>query len=574
MQVGQAAQQAVGAGMQVAQVVEYRRRKAEEEADELRVTEKLTAFEKAQTLRFYGDEKTPGYLSLKGTQASENLAGLLEGLQKDGDKLGEDLNPHQRNLYRKRVEAMLGDTDRRARHHAFGELERAKEEGAVAKQETALQAVFNLDADSTPGTQAEVGRLTEETEATIRKLARSPEAGELAVQKFRAAVVVTRISSSIQRGDVPGAEAKLEAFGDTLGVLGAQAVGEIRRRVADAKKSHERDRIKADVETAAASLISEATMPDGNVSEEKVDKLLKEVPATQRGLVRTVVFKELNQARRVQKEKTDEYIRQATVITSTKSFLDIPSSLVVSLQKTKEGAHALRMLEASWRVAENRKAAKLGKGAAHAQSAQKRDNLTVLRLFQSLDPEERASMDLDSWVVSEGVVARGVDHVDQSGLADLKREQQRAKERVNKGEAQGERQFVHEVEVATRHSFSGKKPKFGDAEKVALHAVARTDYQKFFSQHGRPPNAQETAEMIGRLVTSDTFLEEAKGMAQAMRNRQAQPRPPAPPAAPQQPNQSAGSSPAIAAAEAWLAANPNDPRAPSVRAKLQKMKGR
>lgn len=544
--------------------------RAQAEADEIEVAEKMTALERLQTRAFYGDPeaKTEGFLSRKGKAASEASSPLMEELEKERQALADSLaNPRQRNAFSRRSHGMLADSERRAFAHVASEVQRAKMEALESMKQEALAAITN--APPGPIEEESVQRRVLEVAETVGRLNTGNEEREL--KQWEAEVAAARISGDLQRHDVTSAKARLEATKEKLEPLGPKALQGIRHQVEVAS-------MRALAEETVGGVLQEATKDnvDGFVSEEKaagaLEKRMSEVPLEYRPRVRSLFNAQLALAAKAEREKRDTAKKDSFRLVDNGGMHALTEELRGFLERN-EPEYLARLERTDAAKAKRAKAlARGGEGGAAARREQSRQNRLAMKYLRAMDPEERAKMDVEAVLSAPELEALGVDHVDDEGRLELKALLQSSKTRADKGLGSQEKAFVSLAESAWRPYFAGKKSKYKPEDKLLLKAAAAQWFEEFTQKNDRPPTMEEQTAQAGKMASSiPALLEEAKGMEAARANRAASSR--AAPRAPA-PTPTGPVDPRVTAAEAWLSANPTHPQAAKVRAKLEALKGR
>jgi hypothetical protein len=577
------------AGKAVAGVVET----ARAEADALRLTESMTELSRRANKRllgekldnpidaaFEGGDYRPGYLSSRGLEAVETSGDVLDGLQGDIDDIAGKLDERQRRAFLPRAQAFFTEADKRVQGHQAQEFERAKTLAAKARQDEALRAVAADPLASTAPI------LAAGVEADIDRVYASDKArAEAEKAEFRGKLAATQIAGFLSQGDAQRAS---ERFEETKQYLGP-AAAEVRARIDRALAGKQRDAVSVEATKAVKSWVAEATPAGGYADEAAVLRRLQETPADDGRF--DDMEREVQQQLRAELErrKADTQRHREFAWQADLDGKPLPGTSVEFLRRFDPDF--LRGLknerEARWRrwKADNEGSA-ADKAAARRKQAED-DEFLRLR-FASLPPEEQARTTPEEF--ARTLAAEYSDFSPtRNGYAAAGKVKADTVQRLEKGDVQAERRFVAEAErevmalVTKKGKVDPTVSRLGDP-RTLVSGRASEFYRSKRAALGRDPTPDEEQAWLGELklqpepgwfqskpppaVLQPGFLPGGYGAPLPAR-------PPSAPStrpAPRPAGADVGTkTDARRAAEAWLAANPNHPRAEAVRRKLEAM---
>lgn len=564
---------------------------AQAQADSLRVTEALTEYERrtSDTLQgqslgridaaFEGRERAPGFLETRGKAAAEKSTETVDALQKHLAEVADSLLPRQRRAFTARANALAADARRRIESHVGAETRRAMDDGLKAASDEALRT---LGAD--PLSPA-MGLRVSMVERAIESLATSPEDAEARKQAFRGDVALTRIKTLVANGDIGTAEAVFAESREALGVR----TDDVQALLTRAKKGDEKRQLQVQATAQAQVWLREATPAGGYADSAKVLQQLQAVPAddARREALEVEVRQQLQveaERRRADTQRHRELAWQADLGRKPTP----PSSLAYLEQFDPDFLRGLRNeREARWRrwKADNEGTA-ADKAAARRKQAED-DEFLRLR-FASLPPEEQARTTPEEF--ARTLAAEYSDFSPtRNGYAAAGKVKADTVQRLEKGDVQAERRFVAEAErevmalVTKKGKVDPTVSRLGDP-RTLVSGRASEFYRSKRAALGRDPTPDEEQAWLGELklqpepgwfqskpppaVLQPGFLPGGYGAPLPAR-------PPSAPStrpAPRPAGADVGTkTDARRAAEAWLAANPNHPRAEAVRRKLEAM---
>lgn len=570
-------------------------KKAEGEADTLRITQSLTEFERRTTntlqgetlgaidAAFEGAQRRAGYLETKGMKAGETSQETLDALQTHLDEIGAQLLPRQREAFYQRANALREDARRRVEGHVATEFQRAKGEGLQAAK---LETLRIIGAD--PRTPA-LGLRTSLVDGAIDGLATSPDDAAAEKAAFRGDVALVRIQALVGEGDVDEAEKVATEAKDWLGTRNDEVQALLRRaRAGDDKK-----KLQVQATALTQKWVKEATPAGGYVDESKVLLQLQAMPASDPR--REALEVEVRQALQVETErrKADTQKHREFVWRADLGGKQPPGSSMAFLEQFDPDF--LRGLknerEARWR---RWKADKDGTAAeaAAARRQQALDDRFLADKFAALSPEEQQKTTPEEY--AKVLAAEFPDFSpSRNGYAATEKHRAETVQRLNKGDLSQEERFRTDLEkslpgvlLETKGVLKGK-PRAdvkaaleaqgkGDRDPVA-EAVGNSlqEYRKRRAEKGRDLTSIEESQLLGEMkanifeVTTKGFIfDSKKRVPGALRPVEPLPAKPAPEKVQPPPGQKSKRQ----AAEEWLSKNPTHPNAAAVRAKLEKMK--
>lgn len=570
-QVGRAVAD-VGASMQ----------KAEREADNLRITQSLTEYERRTTnalqgetlgkidAAFEGADRRPGYLETRGEDANRQAGETLDALQAHLDEIGAQLLPRQRDAFYQRANALREDARRRVEGHSASEFQRAKVDGLKAAESESLRVI-----GADPRTPA-LGLRVALVDNAIDGLGTSPEDKAAKKAAWRGKVALERIQSLVAEGAVDEAEVVATEAKEWLGTSNPEVQALLKR----ARAGDEKKQLQVEATALAQKWVKEATPAGGYVDENTVLLQLQAMPANDPR--REALEVEVRQAlqvedarRKATTQKHREFAWRADL-----DGKEVPGS---SFEFLKEfDPDFLRGLknerDTRWR---RWKADKDGSASERAavRRQQDLDDRFLAYKFAALPPEEQAKTTPEEY--GKVLADEFPDFAPtRNGYAAAEKHQRGTIERLKSGDISAERAFAAEAERETVPMVTTKRkgkevvdPRVQGDPRTVVSGRAAEFYRSKRAALGRDPTPDEAQKWLGELklqpqvswgkkplpaVLEPDFMPGGFGAPRPVEQKQPTPRP----------------STQRQAAEAWLSdpKNKNHPNAAAVRAKLEKMK--
>lgn len=509
--VGGAVAQAGAMGGRALADVGAAMKKAEGEADTLRITQSLTEYERRTTnalqgealgkidAAFEGTDRRPGYLETKGEEANRQAVDTMDLLQKHLDEIGATLLPRQREAFYQRANALKEDAHRRVEAHASAEFQRAKVDGLKAAESESLRVI-----GADPRTPA-LGLRIALVENAIDGLGTSAEDKAAKKAAWRGKVALERIQSFVAEGAVDEAEAVATESKEWLGTMNPEVQALLRRaRAGDDKK-----KLQVQATALTQKWVKEATPAGGYVDESKVLLQLQAMPADDPR--REALEVEVRQALQVETErrKADTQKHREFVWRADLGGKQPPGSSLAFLEQfDPDFLRGMRNeREARWRRWKaDKDGTKAERAAAKAQQTQ--DDMELFYEYAALTPEEQAKKTPEEF--ARELAADRPDFSPSPGaIAKTRAHQTQTTQRMQKGDLTDEQRFVEKAkaQVVSQVTRKGKlDPQFKD---VDVRTVAGGRSAEFFraerAKLGRDPTPAETEQWLGQLKVQEVY---------------------------------------------------------------------
>lgn len=479
--VAQGIHQLGAGGQQLAQGIAV----AQERAAVTDSTDKQTDYEKleawanagvapdADFAKKYEPPPVAGYFNTKGKAASEHAAATQEWLEKQRLALKKSLpNVKAQELFDKRSDDYLQQVRRRMTTHETQQVRAAEVASAEASRSRKLKSLaYNYKDDGL------AEQLINDHRGTVRALAISPEQGEAEDQQWQEDATKVRISAALEANDWQAAEVLYTKAGS---LLAGDSKG-----IADAIR---KKRIGVQSETYALDIVKSARGKDGRPDEAAVyaaiEKLPEELRKETRGIAREYVI-EADGAWKAEKEEVEREA-QAAFNEAGGRFSKIPQALRDRLNQLSPTRYTELEDKARSRYDRWRKHRDDDAGARREQG---KINKAALERFDTLDPRERAEMDVDTFLANNPDLA-----VDKWTRTTLQKEQAKARRTVESGEAEGEEAFMRDARAMAVGRVKGK------AEADQFLAKARRDYDNWRIDNKKAPNREQVQQILGGVV--------------------------------------------------------------------------
>jgi len=435
--------------------------------------DELNGFAEDATSRLYGKSSEGdgvtshrvGFLEMQGREAVEASAGTLEELAKLRDQRAAKLAPEARSLFMEHSAQALQGYHRQVESHAGQEFRRAQVATLQATKATALDAIANNFADP-----AFVADQLSTTEAAVRRLQLSPEAGAAEVADFRSKATATRLEQYLAAKDWRGAQALFSQSKDEL----AGAAPKYQRAIEQVALAQQADE-------SAASIATANTKPDGRVDLAKADAELEKVAA---GPMRDEVRQRLHQrviaADQAWEQETKRISALAYAEFNVKGWAGVDPRLKAQLNERNPPLYDRLRDDAERRWKQHQ-------GSRSAARQEQRDiNRQLLEEFRSLPIDEQYQADLPQLFGGRGA--------DELGMATIAAEQRKAKNTVDRG-------FSSDADAFRTRANAAAQGITTKRSQDAFKAEATNAFNQWVDEHKRPPTLTETDAIIGKLLS-------------------------------------------------------------------------
>lgn len=517
-------------------------KRAQDEADALRVNEELTAVEREMNdealgkklgpidAAFEGTERSTGFLQVRGIEASKVAGDVTQRIDKSIQKRLEGLTANQRELFLQRARQLQTGFERRVTQHVVEEAEKAKLASVEAKKSEALRSIYADPLSIGWGaTSAQV-----EEALSFSALNDEDKAAKLAA--WRQQVAVTRISSLLAPGaegegtDAQRLEMAQRVFDESRDVLGA-ATDDVKKLL-----DKQRDAIDKVAEHDAAAeevegWVRKLRTPDSYVSPGQLDGLLQERLGTAKGERRKALVDEVRLQVRLEAERKaadQENHRNVVMRSMVKggkgvARVDVEKSrawleqhdpdFLVGLQNKEEERYR------RWLALRGESPTAV---RAAAQKKQEDDDRTLRNRYAALSPEEQAKKSPEEFAVEWAATHPGFSPSEAAGFSEAAKHRAATIERMRTGDLKEELAFQKTagkaIEAQTRTPAKTKggrtvmvpNPEVSEDELKKAEGLAAQAYRSRRAQLGRDLTPVEQKQLLAELVVQKAWEEAGK----------------------------------------------------------------
>lgn len=424
-----------------------------------------------------------GFLDTRGNEAYEKAGDTTTRLQKYYDSLlAAAPNEETKAHLAKRLDVLKASVHQQIAVHEGQQLQVAEQASTKALLDTTLRTAGNLYNDDKA--------LEPFVADALASLKRSslPEEFDAKKTEYLAQVSKVMISKYIAAGDLDGAEQRLKTDEKVLGDDAPKVMELLKTKKAAAEKKA----TELSAEAIASRTADKARNPYGFLEADDENKLRDAVdgvyPEKQEEM-RAVVERRINAEAERRKTTIQSWTREAKSLRLDGGTAAIYPELREKLKKYNPD-YLESVKEDDRRRWEHNQAKKLaGAAAKAADKAQAAANKLALTHMQGLPYAQQATFEQE--IGFEGL------GLDAQGEADLKKQQQLARNLNEKGFDHAKEALDNDIEkAATLKVLKGEDP----GTQFELRSDAAKELQLFFQKNDRAPDAGERAKILSAVA--------------------------------------------------------------------------
>lgn len=468
---------------------------ARQKAEATAAAAALAQLDNAATATFVGDSASgkQGYLSTKGTAASEASSRAMEDFSKARAKIADGLGGGARKLFDTKSRDVVNEWHRRVEGHVSTQRQHAADVSAEALRQSTLDAIANMPPGA-PFAEESIAKRTATLLEAIDATAVSPEDKAAKRAKVMADVAGARVATAIANDDPELAKAQLEKYRSDLG----DSYGKAQALVAHALKAQTENAASAANEATVAAMADAARDEYGIVDKAKFLAGLSTVPAERREKMRAAYNATDNAETEKKKAVLDEwknqayaFIRQGKPIEAgladrigrydNKFLVDLDNDAAAKQrQRERENSHDAR----------ERKA---------AQRAQDAIDSKAIEEFQKGSHKLRADARLDDFLLAyPGASERARRILSNLQTASKDFEAKDFGKEMDAITDAGEKEFKKSAAPAKK----GKAPKLDEEQHGFFRAELSKEVESFVTREKRVPTNDERNKMISTLLAN------------------------------------------------------------------------